>query len=242
MSGAGGDSSDGRAKHLSPKGAQLHRSLLESLNERDRANFAQVLEYYQRTKNVQRLVESLNEICRTPQQREEIYPLLRAFMPRNDRERFDYECYRPRSAYGRRQYHTYSKYQLSKYHTTRSLPESSQPHRWNGSSGHETPPRPSWRVSEGERRRERGSSRGRERKEKGPETSKVVVLARDADNGERFGFSIRGGAEHNVGIFVSSLDEGSVAEEAGLCLGDQIIEGNGMGFNDISHTQAVEVG
>lgn len=229
---AGGDSSGGRrAKHLSPKGTQLHRSLLESLNERDRANFAQILEYYRRTKDVQRLVESLNEICRTPQQREDIYPLLRAFIPRNDRERFDYECHRPRSAYGRQKYHTYSKHELSKYHTTRSLPED-LPYRWSGSSsGLGTPPPPS------------SGNRSRGRKEKRSEPApKVVVLARDEVNGERFGFSIRGGSEHNVGIFVSSLDEGSVAEEAGLCLGDQIIEGNGMDFNNVPHKQAVEVG
>lgn len=238
MSNAGGS---GGAWQPSPKVAQLHRSLLESLNEKDRANFAKILDYYQRSKNIHRLVESLNGICRTPQQREDIYPLLRAFIPRKDRERFDYECTRPRSAYGR--HYTYSKRQLPKYynHTTRSLPEDVSNYRWNtpsslcSASGRETPVRPSSRIFEPTQNRAKG------KKEKKTSNTKVVLLERDQDGGESFGFSIRGGAEYNVGLFVSSIDEGSVAESAGLCCGDQIMEANRIDFNNLSHQQAVGV-
>ena len=220
------------ARQLSPKAAQLYWSLLDSFNARDRANFAHILDHYQRTKNIQQLAQALNAICCTPQQREEIYPLLRSLIPRNDRERFDYECTRPRSAYNKH-YPTFSKKRLPKYQTTRSLPEHFG-YPWSGSSldsGLEPSVKSSSRLFE---------TRPRGRREKKTSAGKVVLLERDRDGGERFGFSIRGGAEH-VGLFVSSIDEGSVAERAGLCLGDQIIEANRMDFTNLSHQEAVEV-
>lgn len=213
---------------LSPKASQLHRSVLESFNEEDRAKFTEILTRYQQSKNIQRLAESLHQICNTPQQREEIYPLVRSFIPRKHRERFDYECSRPKSAYGRH-YATYLRKQLPKhaYYTTRSLPSDM-------------------------RNRQSGSSLGFERRTPTPRTPKptqdrkesnarVVVLNREVE-GESFGFRIRGGSEYNIGLFISSVDEDSVAYKAGLCLGDQILEVNRVDFTNMSHQEAVKVG
>ena len=36
------------------------------------------------------------------------------------------------------------------------------------------------------------------------------------DNGQELGISIRGGAEHGLGVYVSFIEEGSVAEAYGL--------------------------
>jgi C-terminal processing protease CtpA/Prc len=66
------------------------------------------------------------------------------------------------------------------------------------------------------------------------------VLDREVE-GESFGFCIRGGSEYNIGLFVSSVDEGSVAHNAGICLGDQILEVNRVDFRNISHREAVKV-
>ncbi|XP_067432332.1 PDZ domain-containing protein 7-like isoform X1 [Thunnus thynnus] len=55
------------------------------------------------------------------------------------------------------------------------------------------------------------------------------------------GFNIRGGKEFGLGIYVSKLDPGGLAEQNGIKMGDQILAANGVSFEDISHSNAVEV-
>uniref|UniRef100_A0A3B4AQB9 PDZ domain-containing protein n=1 Tax=Periophthalmus magnuspinnatus TaxID=409849 RepID=A0A3B4AQB9_9GOBI len=55
------------------------------------------------------------------------------------------------------------------------------------------------------------------------------------------GFSIRGGAEHGVGIYVSLVEPGSFAEREGLRVGDQIVTVNDMMFDGVTHIEAVKV-
>ncbi|XP_023571274.1 PDZ domain-containing protein 7 [Octodon degus] len=55
------------------------------------------------------------------------------------------------------------------------------------------------------------------------------------------GFNIRGGKEFGLGIYVSKVDHGGLAEENGIKVGDQVLAANGVQFDDISHSQAVEV-
>ncbi|XP_045082919.1 whirlin-like [Coregonus clupeaformis] len=67
-----------------------------------------------------------------------------------------------------------------------------------------------------------------------------VTLRRSKSN-EGLGFSIRGGSEHGVGIYVSLVEPGSFAENEGLRVGDQIVTVNNMLFDRVSHTEAVKV-
>ncbi|XP_051523329.1 PDZ domain-containing protein 7 [Myxocyprinus asiaticus] len=55
------------------------------------------------------------------------------------------------------------------------------------------------------------------------------------------GLNIRGGLEYNLGIYVSKLDPGGLAEQGGVKMGDQILSANGVNFENISHNRAVEV-
>ncbi|XP_056433570.1 PDZ domain-containing protein 7-like [Gadus chalcogrammus] len=55
------------------------------------------------------------------------------------------------------------------------------------------------------------------------------------------GFNIRGGKEFGLGIYVSKLDPGGLGEQNGIKMGDQILAANGISFDDISHSSAVEV-
>ncbi|KAM9463274.1 PDZ domain-containing protein 7 [Clarias gariepinus] len=57
----------------------------------------------------------------------------------------------------------------------------------------------------------------------------------------RLGLNIRGGTEYGLGIYVSKLDPGGLAEQAGIKMGDQILSANGVSFEDITHGRAVEV-
>ncbi|XP_058507327.1 PDZ domain-containing protein 7a [Solea solea] len=55
------------------------------------------------------------------------------------------------------------------------------------------------------------------------------------------GFNIRGGKEFGLGIYVSKLDPGGLAEQHGIKMGDQILAANGVSFEHITHSNAVEV-
>ena len=57
--------------------------------------------------------------------------------------------------------------------------------------------------------------------------------------GESLGFSIRGGREHGLGIFISQIDSFSLAEKSGLLVGDQIVSVNGFSCENITHSSAV---
>lgn len=59
-------------------------------------------------------------------------------------------------------------------------------------------------------------------------------------NGE-WGFSIRGGSEHGIGVFVSWVEPTSGAHKSGLKVGDQILKANDVSFENISHYEAVKV-
>ena len=55
------------------------------------------------------------------------------------------------------------------------------------------------------------------------------------------GFSIRGGKGAGIGIFVSQVEQNSIAFFAGLKVGDQILSINDINFEWISHESAVMV-
>ncbi|XP_073456370.1 whirlin isoform X2 [Aquarana catesbeiana] len=74
-----------------------------------------------------------------------------------------------------------------------------------------------------------------------PEVHEVrQVLLKRNKNQEGLGFSIRGGVEHGTGIYVSLVEPGSLAEEEGLRVGDQILKANGRSLDRVSHSEAVK--
>ena len=73
------------------------------------------------------------------------------------------------------------------------------------------------------------------------ETKYPIKLTVKRPSNSGFGISIRGGAEHGVGLYVSSVDEKSVAEKEGVLPGDHVIQVNGTRFDELTHEQAVKV-
>ncbi|XP_014807806.1 PREDICTED: whirlin-like [Calidris pugnax] len=67
-----------------------------------------------------------------------------------------------------------------------------------------------------------------------PGELRQVTLRRSKAH-EGLGFSIRGGAEHGVGIYVSLVEPGSLAEREGLRVGDQILGVNGKSLDRVTH-------
>jgi len=58
---------------------------------------------------------------------------------------------------------------------------------------------------------------------------------------DHLGLLIRGGYEFGLGIFVTGVHRNSVAEKLGLKMGDQLHSVNGHNFNNILHSDAVNV-
>ncbi|XP_058528308.1 whirlin isoform X2 [Ochotona princeps] len=73
----------------------------------------------------------------------------------------------------------------------------------------------------------------------GPGEVRLVNLRR-AKAHEGLGFSIRGGSEHGVGIYVSLVEPGSLAEKEGLRVGDQILRVNDKSLARVTHAEAVK--
>ncbi|KAI0211121.1 Rap guanine nucleotide exchange factor 2 [Lamellibrachia satsuma] len=69
---------------------------------------------------------------------------------------------------------------------------------------------------------------------------RTVVVTRTTRQ-EILHFSVLGGLERGCGIFISKVEPGSKAQEAGLKRGDQILEVNNHNFEHISHHRALEV-
>uniref|UniRef100_A0A3Q4GDA5 PDZ domain-containing protein n=1 Tax=Neolamprologus brichardi TaxID=32507 RepID=A0A3Q4GDA5_NEOBR len=57
----------------------------------------------------------------------------------------------------------------------------------------------------------------------------------------KLGFSVRGGSEHGLSIFVSKVEDNSAAEAAGLLVGDKLVEVNGISLESITMSSAVKV-
>lgn len=83
------------------------------------------------------------------------------------------------------------------------------------------------------------STKSLKRRENVKASTRVINLQRSP--GTSLGFSIRGGSEHDLGIYLSHVDPLSLAEKCGLKVGDQIMNVNGIDFSRVSHSSAVLV-
>ncbi|XP_028586295.2 PDZ domain-containing protein 7 [Podarcis muralis] len=73
------------------------------------------------------------------------------------------------------------------------------------------------------------------------ESDAINAITVEKSTDGKLGFSVRGGSEHGLGIFVSKVEEGSSAEQAGLCVGDKITEVNSVSLENITMGSAVKV-
>ncbi|XP_029281961.1 membrane-associated guanylate kinase, WW and PDZ domain-containing protein 3a [Cottoperca gobio] len=73
--------------------------------------------------------------------------------------------------------------------------------------------------------------------------SKQGCFVVELDRSQRgFGFSLRGGKEYNMGLFILRLaDDGPALNDGRIHVGDQIVEINGEATQGITHTRAIEL-
>uniref|UniRef100_A0A3Q1FMX2 Membrane-associated guanylate kinase, WW and PDZ domain-containing protein 3 n=1 Tax=Acanthochromis polyacanthus TaxID=80966 RepID=A0A3Q1FMX2_9TELE len=74
----------------------------------------------------------------------------------------------------------------------------------------------------------------------GPKQGCFVVELERSQRG--FGFSLRGGKEYNMGLFILRLaEDGPALKDGRIHVGDQIVEINGEATQGITHTRAIEL-
>ncbi|XP_038143256.1 membrane-associated guanylate kinase, WW and PDZ domain-containing protein 3a isoform X1 [Cyprinodon tularosa] len=74
----------------------------------------------------------------------------------------------------------------------------------------------------------------------GPKQGCFVVELERSQRG--FGFSLRGGKEYNMGLYILRLaEEGPALRDGRIHVGDQIVEINGEATQGITHTRAIEL-
>ncbi|CAB3250281.1 unnamed protein product [Arctia plantaginis] len=93
----------------------------------------------------------------------------------------------------------------------------------------------------GERERERPYSSGGAPPPPSEPATRTVTMSRDPADSHGFGICVKGGKEAGVGVYISRVEEGSVAERAGLRPGDSILQVNGTPFSGISHEDALKM-
>lgn len=215
---------------LSANVRRLHHALNLLLNDLEREQFIHCLNVYHAKRNVFDLVQTLQVILNTPGKRQ-LLPMLRLVIPRSDQLLFD-------------QYTSEGLYLKSDLLPSNCaeglLHERESALQKYVSSAHEQP------LASG---CPDGFSAAAELSAcmvpsfcEGPcgEVRKVTLTRSRSHEG--LGFSIRGGSEHGVGIYVSLVEPGSSAEREGLRVGDQIVAANDTVFENITHTEAVKVG
>ncbi|XP_068576932.1 whirlin isoform X2 [Cebidichthys violaceus] len=215
---------------LSANVRRLHNALNLLLNDPEREQFIHCLNVYHAKRNVFDLVQTLKVILDTASKRQ-LLPMLRLVIPRSDQLLFDQ--YTSEGLYlktellpsngnaegfGDEGDLTLQKYvsSIHEQHLTSGCPD-------GFSATAETSPSMAPSFLEGPFREVR-----------------KVTLTRSRSH-EGLGFSIRGGSEHGVGIYVSLVEPGSSAEREGLWVGDQIVTVNDIMFDNVTHVEAVKV-
>ncbi|XP_060697009.1 whirlin [Hemiscyllium ocellatum] len=231
-SGSGGRS-------LSSNVRKLHNALNVLLSDYEREQFIHCLNVYHSKRNVFDLVQTLKVILNSPEKRQ-LLPMLRLVIPRSDQLLFDQytseglylktELLTPATDSGQARSATASHLHVS---LSPAQPECGvrQPPQKGPPKGNP----PSFSTDQ----RTAPFYPSLVMKENYGEI-RQVALKRNKTN-EGLGFSIRGGAEHGVGIYVSLVEQNSLAEKEGLRVGDQILRVNDKVFDKVTHGEAVKV-
>lgn len=233
--------SSGRS--LSSNVKKLHAALTVLLNDFEREQFIHCLNVYHSKRNVFDLVQTLKLILNTPSKRQ-LLPMLRLVIPRSDQLLFDQ--YTSEGLYlkcdlvpsngspeGLGEVRNANTVPVSTGHIS-AQPEQTQTYPALLGASSDT----FSTISEGTV--PLVPLTGRSVLQEVPGEIRQVILKRNKSN-EGLGFSIRGGSEHGIGIYVSLVEPGSFAEKEGLRVGDQILKVNDKVFDRATHAEAVKV-
>lgn len=239
-----GANSLGSGGALSVNVKKLHNALNVLLNDFEREQFIHCLNVYHAKRNVFDLVQTLKVILNTPSKRQ-LLPMLRLVIPRSDQLLFDQYTseglYLKTDGLASPLKHEYSE-EISNTNdhagasSVHFLSESEQVGPIQGS----VRAAPVFSTTHEGTAPAAGPCLSVALMQVASDEIRQVTLKRSKSH-EGLGFSIRGGSEHGVGIYVSLVEPGSSAEREGLRVGDQIIKVNNIVFDRVTHGEAVKV-
>lgn len=228
------------SRTMSTNVRRLHEALGSILTETERGFFVKALNDYHSRRNVQQLVQNLAPILDTAEKRQ-LYVLLRKVIPNTDQALF-WQCAQ-QSQNGRQRVDRSFQQEHGPRHPTETIPTRTQIYAPEAHANHRNTF--DQRITSNRRTPEPFSktvkvTSGYQQtpSEQRQDVHKVVL---QKDRGLSLGFSIRGGVEHSVGIFVTQVEQGGYAESQGLLAGDQIVACNDIPFEDMSHAEAAMV-
>ncbi|XP_075903254.1 uncharacterized protein LOC142902243 isoform X2 [Nelusetta ayraudi] len=224
--GAGG-------RTLSANVRRLHNALNLLLGDREREQFIHCLNVYHAKRNVFDLVQTLKVILNTAGKRQ-LLPMLRLVIPRSDQLLFDQ--YTSEGLYLKTDL-------LPGNGTAEDFGDEGDPTLHNYVSslrGHGGLVGGAAAVLSAAAAAAATSPLARPPSDGPFADMRQVTLTRSRSH-EGLGFSIRGGSEHGVGIYVSLVEPDSSAEREGLRVGDQIVTVNDLTFDSVTHIEAVKV-
>ncbi|XP_028571187.2 whirlin isoform X1 [Podarcis muralis] len=228
---------------LSANVRKLHGALNLLLNEAEKEQFIHCLNVYHCRRNVFDLVQTLKVLLDGPEKRQ-LLPMLRLVIPRSDQLLFDQ--YTSEGLYLKADFlpaNSSGSAGLDCAGSARTLPTPAPATR----SPSPTQPGHFWPPALASRRSLQDFSTtldgtvplGASGLEELRGEIRQVILRRNKAQ-EGLGFSIRGGSEHGVGIYVSLVEPGSLAEKEGLRVGDQILKVNDKPLDKVTHAEAVK--
>ncbi|XP_056602282.1 whirlin [Triplophysa dalaica] len=239
-----GANSLGSGRALSVNVKKLHNALNVLLNDFEREQFIHCLNVYHAKRNVFDLVQTLKVILNNPSKRQ-LLPMLRLVIPRSDQLLFDQYTseglYLKTDGLASPLKHEYSE-EISNTNdhagasSVHFLSESEQVGPIQGS----VRAAPVFSTTHEGTAPAAGPCLSVALMQDASDEIRQVTLKRSKSH-EGLGFSIRGGSEHGVGIYVSLVEPGSSAEREGLRVGDQIIKVNNIVFDRVTHGEAVKV-
>ena len=201
---------------------QLHVLMQNLLNLQEQQTLLEVLQDYSTSRDVHSLVYSLKTLLDTPAKCQ-LVTLLRRFINKKDGATFD------------ELFPGYDNGSISSGKLDRSVDVTSIPS-------------PNASLNRRPRSRRPNSRRSHpldlpawEAPGLGQTRNIVIDLGHGGSQPHGLGFSIRGGAEHGIGVYVSYVDVNSIAEKEGLVPGDQLLYVNGVSFRKIAHSDAAKV-
>lgn len=245
VGGQPGSAAGAGIRLLSSNVRKLHAALNLLLSEGEREQFIHCLNVYHCRRNVFDLVQTLKVLLDGPEKRQ-LLPMLRLVIPRSDQLLFD-------------QYTSEGLYLKADFLPTTSangglegaasprarasvVPAASPPAVSPVPAAHFWPPPPVARKSPQDFSTVLDGTAPLAAsclEELRGEVRQVTLKRNKAQEG--LGFSIRGGSEHGVGIYVSLVEPGSLAEKEGLRVGDQILKVNDKPLDKVTHAEAVKV-
>uniref|UniRef100_A0A8D0C2L5 Whirlin n=1 Tax=Salvator merianae TaxID=96440 RepID=A0A8D0C2L5_SALMN len=224
---------------LSANVRKLHGALNLLLSEAEREQFIHCLNVYHCRRNVFDLVQTLKVLLDGPEKRQ-LLPMLRLVIPRSDQLLFDQ--YTSEGLYLKADFLPAGQASLDGSVSPKTLPATAASARSAPAipAGHfwplaaRQPPPPDFSTTF-----DGTAPAGLALLEEFHGEVRQVTLRRTKAQ-EGLGFSIRGGSEHGVGIYVSLVEPGSLAEKEGLRVGDQILKVNDKPLDKVTHAEAVK--